>query len=712
MRIRHIEELGFHNRFTAGRCLLAVADGQQLAPAPLAAPLTRLLREELAECGNGLAELLGQADPDAATLAAGLAAALQGAIYRKPWRSGALPPAQGQFGLFLEYTEPNLARLCLDTALRITGKLFEAGPEPGPEAEAVLGRILSAHRQRQYEVTFHMNTREMLEEAEARGIPWRRIWSGTTHVQLGQGCKLKRFRGVMSDLDSIMGSELSHNKILAHRLLAGGGLPVPKAAQIASEDQAIAMARRIGYPVVIKPNSLLKGIAVFVNLNTEQEVRQAYAKAAAHGRGVNIESMIAGDDHRILVVAGRFVAVSRREPAKVTGDGKSSLRELIAAENANPLRLPSKFDMLSPIEPDEETERLLARLGLTLDSVPAAGRIVPLKATANIASGATATDFTDSIHPDNIAMAERAARLVDIDVAGIDYITTDISRSYRETGGAICEVNTWVSLAPHRAAEPPRNVIPAIMNRAFAAGDDGRIPIAAISGSGDHAGIVHSLARILNGAGLACGDTTDKEARVAGEIVMRGNLASYRGAEIVLADPLCAAAALTLDPTDIAKRGLAFDRCTVAGLFGLGEIGDENRNAALRLLAAVEEAVVLRTADAEPLRQAGHLEGRRLILVAPQGLDPAAFRHLETGGEAVLAETGSGGETLLVYREGEAQKVLLPASRLSRREDMPRPELLASALAAAALALGLGQTLSAIAAGLEAEAEEERLAFS
>lgn len=700
MRLRNIRELGFHNRYTAGRCLVCVADSLQVGRGPLPPPLLRLLRESLAESGVELAAFPGQAEADAAAIAGGLAAALQSELYRKPWRSGALPADPGSIRFFLEYVEPDLARFCVGSALGLTAKLLEAGSEPGPALAASLRELLKSHRQRQYRATLQINTRELLEKAEARGIPWKRIVRGAPHTQLGQGRKLQRFRHAMCGLDSVMGSDLSRNKILAHRILAGAALPVPKTAQLFSEDQAAAMARAIGYPVVIKPNSLLKGAGVFVNLATEDEVRQAYTKAAAYGAGVNMESMIAGDDHRILVVAGRFVAVARREPAKVTGDGKLCLRELVAAENDNPLRRNRHLDMLELIKLDEETDRLLARIGLTLDTVPAQGRIVPLKATANIATGGTATDFTDSIHPDNIAMAERAARLVDIEVAGIDYITTDISRSFRETGGAICEVNTWVSLAPHRIADPTRDIISPILERAFPPGDDGRIPIAAITGSERHGAVVHRLARILKAAGLPCGDTTDKEARIDGVTVDFGKLAGYSGAELVLHDPLCAAAALALDPADIVRRGLAFDRCNVAGVFGVTELSGEARAAVRRLCASATDAVVLRAEDADPRRRTEFAEGRRLILVAEHGLDETLRRHLADGGEAVLAETGKDGEVILMYRKGTAHEVLLPGRQIVRSAAPADREELASALAAAALALGLDLPPAIIAAGL------------
>ena len=697
MRILQTGELGFHNRHTAGRCITAVIAGQTVATGPLPAEVTAPLREELTPVNENLEGVLADAAPSAPALASALAVALQRIVYDKPWRSGAFAPRQGDYGLFLEYAEPDLARLCLATALQLMAALFAAAGEPDRAQADALRKLLAEHRARQFNIALHLNAREIVTEAEARGIPWSRLWAGATYYRLGQGHKLHHFRSMMCNLDSILGAEISHSKLLTSRILSKAGLPVPTTVQVADADVAVRLAERIGYPVVIKPNALLKGTGVAVNLTTAEEVRQAYAKAAAFERGVNIERMVPGDDHRILIVSGRFVAAARREPAKVIGDGRRSLRELIALENENPLRrLNRHFDMLTEIEPDSETDRLLARQGLTFDSVPAEGQAVQLKATANIASGGTAVDVTEIIHPDNVRMAERAAQLIDVEVAGIDYITTDIARSHRETGGKICEVNTWVSLAPHRAAQPRRDVIGPLVDRAFPPGDDGRIPIAAVTGGSQRDDVVRRLAGILDFAGFTCGATTAEDARIGGARVALGNHASARGGELLLADPACTAAALALDPGDMAARGLVFDRCSVAAVVGFSGLDEPGRNAAQRLAAAAREAIIVEAGDAAALEMARALKGPRVVLVSEEPGAKAA-----SGETAVSADEASGVASLVV-REGRKRKVLgaVAAGDAERH----------AALAAAAIAYGMGVESSAIAAGLAAERRAARKA--
>ena len=703
MRILQTDQQGFHNRFTAGRCLVAVVEGTGAAAGPLQDDIAAPLRAELAVAETELAELLGAAELSAPPLVSGLAAALQRAVYDKPWRHGALRAKDGDFGLFLECADFELARLCLSSALRLTEVLVSDTGETSRSRAAELRKLLAEHRRKQHEVALHPTTREVIAEAEARDIPWRRIGGRTHHYVMGQGERFRRLRGYMCDLDSILGAEISHNKLLTSRILVRSGLPVPQAASVASADDAVAVAKQIGFPVVVKPNALLKGIGVATDLATEEEVRAAYDSAAVHGVGVNVERMIRGDDHRILIVAGRFIAAVRREPARVIGDGRSSLRELIDRENENPLRQDNHhLDLLTQILPDAETDRLLARAGLTLDSVPDEGQVVQVKATANIASGGTAVDVTDSIHPDNVAMARRAAQLIDVDVAGIDYITTDISRSFRETEGAICEVNTWISLAPHRAALPKRDVISPLVDRIFPPGDNGRIPIAVVCGDSTRNAVAERLAAILNASGRCCGEATETGARVGGTVIARGDHANYRGADILLNDPACQAVAQALELRNFVARGLPFDRCTAVAVIGYAKLEEAEREAARRLAAVASDAVILEASDEAAAEMQRFLKGRRIILLAEQGLDTNLRRHLEAGGEAVLAEPGRKGETQLVYRAGKTREVLLPAIR----------ETAATVLAAAAMASGLGQPISAIAAGLAAAPGEAERAVS
>lgn len=696
MHVRHVEELGYHNRYFKRRTLQFVIEREASVVEGAVPPAhSKAVLRGLAELGlrrppggPALEELFARAPRDAGVLAGALTARLQTAAHPGVWAFGSLPAQENHFSFYVEAADPTFLRSCAQPALELTALLLAATPERVEGAEAAVAQILGRFREDGTNTALSHNMREILAKAEAQGIPWKRATARAAHVVLGQGRKRRYYNGVMCDLDSLVSFEISRNKLLCHRMLATAGLPVPVAAEVRNERQVRETIKAIGFPMVVKPNSMNKGTGVVVGIESEEELLQAFAAASSYGTGVLVEGMIPGDDHRLLVVDGRFVAASLRRPAQVVGDGTRSLRALIEEANADPRRSRKEVTVLAEIEIDSDSERQLARQGLTLDSVPAEGQAVRLKGTANIATGGSGEDVTEKVHPDNAAMAENAARTVGLGLAGIDFITGDISRSYREVGGAICEVNTSISLAPHRAADPSRDVITPLLRRSFAAGDDGRIPIAAVTGSGKLAEIVRGLADILNATGTVCGDTSAEGARVAGQRVTAGKLDSYRGAEILLNDPDCAAAAIALDPENVAQRGLAFDRCTVAGLFGLSQLQGEARAAALRLLDAAD-TLVLPADDLAALEAAAAAEGKRLLLVGGDG-EP---RRLDEGATAFLAE-GKGRKRELVFRSGDRRQAILPAGELPERKD------LASCLAAIALAYGLGQPLDAIAAAL------------
>lgn len=718
MIVRHVEDLGYHNRYLSGRAVQFVLQHEQPSvEGPVPKPVADALLRELDAIGvpgwtegTPLDRLLDAAPRDAGTLAAALTAYLMTSAFPGSWIHGALPAQGDHFSFYVETPDTSFLRSCAQSALPLVSLLLAANPEHSAQAVERARLILRDFEEGFPRAALNVYMREILAKADAQGIPWKRASQGISHVTLGQGHKRRYYNGVMCDSDSLLGYEISVNKALCQRLLATAGLPVPKFAQVYNEKTVRDAAQTIGYPVVVKPNSMGLGIGVHVGIETEEELLEAYAAAAAFEKGVLVEQMMPGDDHRLLVVDGRFIAASLRRPAQVVGDGERPLRALIEAANADPLRCSKHAALLVEIAIDADSEKQLARQGLTLDSVPAAGQAVRLKGTANIATGGTGEDVTDKVHPDNIALAENAARTIGVGVGGIDFITTDITRSFREAGGAICEVNTAVSLAPHRAANPERDVITPLLRRGFAANEDGRIPIAVASGHGRMTGIVRRLARILNGAGLVCGDTTAEEARVAGQPVTRGKLDNYRGSEILLNDPACEAAAIALDPENVAQRGLAFDRCTAVGLFGLSALEEEPRAAALRLLGAARDAVVLRADDPalpEAIEAAG---GRPVVLTGGAKGDAPVSAHLKAGGAAFLVERETETGDAVVFRKGRKREVLLPASDLQRTGGASDSQVVDSALAAAALAYTLGQPLSAIAAGLARTPERARKA--
>ncbi|HEV3287073.1 MAG TPA: acetate--CoA ligase family protein, partial [Steroidobacteraceae bacterium] len=284
------------------------------------------------------------------------------------------------------------------------------------------------------------STASLVRAAEARGIPWLRL-NDQSLVQLGHGKFQQRIQATVTGRTPHIAVELASDKEETNKILAGLGLPVPQQELVQSESQAVRAARRIGFPVVTKPYNGNHGRGISIRLTTEGEVAHGFAVAREHSRSVIVETFLEGDDHRLLVVNGELVAATRRTPGHVVGDGEHTVAQLIDSVNLDPRRGVGHEKVLTRLELDAQAQKMLERAGLTATSVPARDVTVYLRSTANLSTGGTATDVTDVIHPDNREMAERAVRAIGLDVGGVDFLSKNISESYRKIGGGICEVN-------------------------------------------------------------------------------------------------------------------------------------------------------------------------------------------------------------------------------------------------------------------------------
>src|SRR5918995_176295 len=253
------------------------------------------------------------------------------------------------------------------------------------------------------------STASLVRAAESRGIPWLRL-NEQSLVQLGHGKYQQRIQATVSGRTPHIAVELASDKEETNKILASLGLPVPRQELVTSETQAVRAAKRIGYPVVTKPYNGNHGRGISIRLTTEEEVAQGYTVAREHSRSVIVESFLEGDDHRLLVVNGELVAATRRTPGHVVGDGEHTVVQLIELVNQDPRRGVGHEKVLTRLELDHQAQMMLARAGLTAESIPEAGRAVYLRSTANLSTGGTATDVTDVIHPDNRDMAVRASR--------------------------------------------------------------------------------------------------------------------------------------------------------------------------------------------------------------------------------------------------------------------------------------------------------------
>ncbi|MGB5485262.1 cyanophycin synthetase family protein, partial [Parasphingorhabdus sp.] len=346
---------------------------------------------------------------------------------------------------------------------------------------------------------FGPSTASLVKAAEERGVPWLRL-NKYSLVQFGHGKYQQRIQATITSETRHIAVEISCDKEDTHHLLNDLGLPVPQQHMVYSAKEAVRAARKIGYPVVLKPLNANHGRGVSINLITDEDVQTAFTVALEQGtsKAVLVESYITGFDHRMLVVGDELVAVAKRVPGHVTGDGKHNIGELIDEVNADPRRGVGHEKVLTRLELDNQARRLMDNAGYNKGTVLAEGQIFYLRDTANLSTGGTAIDLTDVVHPDNREMAMRAIQAVGLDVGGVDFLTDDISKSYKDIGGAIVEVNAAPGFRMHVAPSEgqPRDVAGKVIDMLFPPGTPSRIPIAAITGTNGKTTTSRMLAHI------------------------------------------------------------------------------------------------------------------------------------------------------------------------------------------------------------------------
>jgi len=556
-------------------------------------------------------------------------------------------------------------------------------------------------------------TRSLVAEARRRGIPVERL-DAQSLVQLGQGARRKLLRASITGETSQIAVQTAGDKGLTKAVLAAVGVPTPRGAVVRTADQAVDEAARLGGPVVIKPLDGNHGRGVNIGLRTPEAVRWGFEQAAKHSRKVVVEEQYEGHDHRILVVGGKVVAVAQRVPAQVTGDGVSTVTQLIDQTNEDPRRGLGHEQVMTRIVVDDHVREMLKRVDLGLDDIPAAGQVVALRATANLSTGGTAIDRTDVIHPDNAAIARRAALTVGLDVAGIDFMAPDITRSVRETGGGIVEVNAAPGFRMH--LEPsegqPRDVARAVLAHLYPPGSRSRIPIIAITGTNGKSTVGRMTAKIFREQGKVVGLTSTSGVYIDDERLLEADASGPKSARMVLRDPTVEVAVLETARGGMLREGLGFDRCDVGVVLNvtadhLGLKGVDTLEDLAAVKSIVTEAVgrrgvsVLNGDDPLTLGMARHAGGRIAYFTLEGGADlsPALRRHAETGGLLIAREPSYRGGELVIHDRGQRQVVIhtdeIPATLGGLAEFN-----VANALAAIAVGHAQGVPLETIAAAL------------
>jgi cyanophycin synthetase len=581
-------------------------------------------------------------------------------------------------------------------------------PAEGFDFWAELERlILLAER-----VAFGPSTQAILDEAATRDIPYIRL-NDQSLVQLGQGKYQRRVRATMTSVTSALAVDIAGDKKLTTQLLASAGLPVPRSEIVRTEDEAIGAARRIGFPVVTKPIDGNHGRGVGLDIRDERTLRQCFKRALAEARrpAVVVESYVTGNDYRVLVINGHMVAVAQRLPAHVIGDGEHTVRELVDITNADPRRGIGHERVLTQIKLDGEAERLVKKQGFELDDVPPKDEFVKLAATGNMSTGGISIDRTWEAHEDNVEIAEEAARVVGLDVAGIDFLTPDISQPVRETGGAIVEVNAAPGFRMHTnpTEGEPQYVAKPVIDLLFPPGTPSRIPIVAVTGSNGKTTTVRMVAHIMKGMGFKVGMTSTDGIYIDERLVKRADASGPKSAQMVLQNPRIDFAVFEVARGGILREGLGYGRNDVAVVLnvtgdhlGLKEVHSLGQMAAVKRV--IVEAVprdgfaVLNADDELVAEMRKHCSGRVVFFSMRQD-NELVERWVRRGNKAVVLQREPLGE-MMVIREGRrtmpiAWVHLLPATFEGRARMMVQ-----NALAAAAAAHAAGAHLHDIRQGL------------
>ncbi len=430
----------------------------------------------------------------------------------------------------------------------------------------------------------------IVSAATARGIPHRRLTDGSL-VQFGWGSRQRRIWAAEVDRTSAVAESIAKDKDLCKTLLAAAGVPVPRGRPVDSVEEGWALAQQLGFPVVVKPRDGNQGKGVSVNITTREAFEGAYGSAIAIGQ-VMVEQFLPGHDFRLLVVGDKLVAAARRDPPFVIGDGRHTVRELVDHVNADPRRGDGHATSLTRIKLDDIAVGRLQQQGLTVADVPAPGQRVVLRNNANLSTGGTATDVTDDVHPDVAARAVAAARMVGLEICGVDAVCETVSVPMEAQRGGVVEVNAAPGLRMHLAPSygKARPVGEAIVDRLYLPGDDGRIPVVAVTGTNGKTTVTRLTAHLLAASGLRVGMTLTDGVWVDGNRIDSGDCSGPKSARKVLMHPDADAAVLETARGGILREGLAFDRCQVAVVTNIGE-GD---HLGLNYIHTVEELAVLK----------------------------------------------------------------------------------------------------------------------
>jgi len=464
---------------------------------------------------------------------------------------------KGVYSVVFAYMEEKVGRFAAEIAVKICEALVK-------EEDYDLADDLQQMRVIREDERLGPSTGSIVEEAVSRGIPWIRL-NKYSLCQLGYGANQKRIQATVTSETSSIGVELACDKEDTKYLLEQAEVEVPRGDIIRRENSLKETCNYVGYPLVIKPVGGNHGRGITVNIMSYEEALEAFHIAKEISRAIIIEKYIVGDDYRLLVINNLLVAAAVRTPAHIVGDGKLNIQELVDEVNKDPRRGYGHEKELTQITINDLTKSIIKAKGYTLDTVIEKDERLILKDTANLSTGGTAKDVTDIVHPANVSMAERISKIIDLDICGIDIMTTDITKPLSETGGAVLEVNAGPGFRMHLAPTTglPRNVAVPVIDKLFPKGNTGRIPIISITGTNGKTTTTRLLAHIAKMSGYRVGYTTSDGVYIQNRLLMKGDCTGPASTEFVLKDPTVNFAVLECARGGLLRAGLGFKKCDV-----------------------------------------------------------------------------------------------------------------------------------------------------
>jgi len=559
---------------------------------------------------------------------------------------------EGVYNVVFAYIEEEVGKYTARASVRIAEALIAGTPYD-------LEEDIQEMREIRERVRLGPSTGSIIEEAASRGIPWLRL-NKYSLCQLGYGVNQKRIQATVSSQTSNIGVEIACDKEDTKYLLEQAEVPVPKGDIVRTERGLKEVIEDIGYPVVLKPISGNHGRGITTDIQNWEDVVVAFEAAKNVSNSVIVEKYVTGDDYRLLVINYKLVAAAKRTPAHVVGDGKSTVQQLIDKVNEDPKRGFGHEKVLTRIDVNEMTLGILKEKGKTVDSVLEEGEFLKLKDTANLSTGGTAEDVTDIVHPYNVFMAERIAKIIDLDICGIDIMTTAIDQPLPDTGGAVLEVNAGPGFRMHLdpAEGLPRNVAGHVIDMLYPPGATSRIPIVAVAGTNGKTTTTRLIAHMARMKGFKVGYTTTDGVYIQNRLMMTGDCTGPASAEFVLKDPTVDFAVLESARGGLLRAGLGFKQCDIGivtnvaadhlGLKGIHTIEQLARVKGVIPETVFPEGYAILNADDDLVYEMRKNVKSNVALFSLDENSPRMVRHAKRGGLSAVYESG-----YITIRKGE-----------------------------------------------------------